>query len=142
MKINESSLRAFLLFGVVALIVVCLLGLRTISFSQASAQSSQNADQKVQQLLDRYGGVQCTDFDTQQEAQDVFEQDQILFGDALDSDVNGIACDEEDFFSRTGQSENLLKAGGPEIGPVPHMPNGGCPKEFPISENSACFAMG
>ncbi len=115
-------------------------------------------DQRVQQLLDRFGDVECTDFDTRQEAQEAFELDQILFGDALDSDVNGIACDEEDFFdeldrggeeagsprngkgSSSSTAEELLEAGGPASGPVPRMPGGGCPKEYPVEQGGSCHA--
>jgi hypothetical protein len=107
-------------------------------------EDSQEVDQRLQQLLDRYGDVhgdvQCTDFETQQQAQDVFELDQILFGDALDSDVNGVACDEEDFFTgRNNTRANLLEAGGPEDGPVPIMLGGGCPKEFPSQRGQSCY---
>jgi len=110
------------------------------SSPQGSMQeSSQDVDQEIQQLLDRYGDVQCTDFETQQQAQDVFELDQILFGDALDSDINGVACDEEDFFAGRNTRENLLKAGGPEDGPVPLMPGGGCPEEFPLQRGESCY---
>jgi len=106
---------------------------------QGPTQDSQDVDQKIQQLLDRYGDVQCTDFETQQQAQDVFELDQILFGDALDSDINGVACDEENFFAGRNTSENLLEAGGPEDGPVPLMPGGGCPEEFPLQRGESCY---
>ena len=100
----------------------------------------QDADQRIQQLLDRYGNnVECTDFENRQQAQEVFELDQILFGDALDSDINGTACDEEDFFSRENSSrQSLLEAGGPEETPVPLMPGSGCPKEFPLQKGGAC----
>ena len=37
-------------------------------------------DPESQRLLDRYGDLQCRDFGSQQEAQAVFELDQILFG--------------------------------------------------------------
>lgn len=70
--------------------------------------NDQDADQRIQQLLDRYGNVECTDFESRQQAQDVFELDQILFGDALDSNINGTACDEEDFFS--GQNKTAGRA--------------------------------
>jgi hypothetical protein len=105
------------------------------------SEDDQGAEQRVQQLLDRYGSnVECTDFENRQQAQEVFELDQILFGDALDSDINGTACDEEDFFfSRQNNSrQSLLEAGGPEEGPVPPIPNGGCPKEFPLQKDEAC----
>lgn len=32
-----------------------------------------------------------------------------------------------------------FNAGGPKEGPVPLMPNGGCPKEFPIIQSGACY---
>ena len=82
------------------------------------------------------------------------ELDQIIFRDALDSDINGIACEEEDLSAEKGVSKRdsrgnsfeernpkttLLKAGGPEEGsPVPLMPEGGCPEEFPTEKNGAC----
>ncbi len=110
--------------------------------SGQDGENDQGAEQSIQQLLDRYGEVQCTDFESQQQAQDVFELDQILFGDALDSDINGTACDEEDFFSRQNNSrQSLLEAGGPGDGPVPPIPNGGCPKEFPLQKGEACHSI-
>lgn len=98
------------------------------------------ADQRVQQLQEQYGNVQCTDFEGQQEAQEVFELDQILFGDELDSDVNGIACDEGDFFDNQSSVDSLLRAGGPDDGPLPLMPGGGCPREYPLEVSGACYS--
>jgi hypothetical protein len=34
---------------------------------------------------------------------------------------------------------NLLEAGGPSSGPLPLMPDGGCPREFPTMRNGACY---
>ena len=34
---------------------------------------------------------------------------------------------------------NLLDAGGPENGPVPLMPDGECPAEFPIARDTLCY---
>jgi hypothetical protein len=77
----------------------------------------------------------------------------------LDPDGNGVACDE--FLSAGGQSAtgtstaqpqsppaggsqsrygNLFEAGGPSSGPVPIMPSGGCPREFPTMRDGACYA--
>jgi hypothetical protein len=36
-------------------------------------------------------------------------------------------------------SGSLMKAGGPELGPVPVMPNGSCPQEFPERRGNACY---
>jgi hypothetical protein len=43
--------------------------------------------------------------------------------------------------SRTGQSKSrneLLEAGGPADGPVPVMPGGGCPEEYPVERSGVC----
>ena len=34
---------------------------------------------------------------------------------------------------------NLLEAGGPTSGPVPLMPDGGCPQEFPTKRDEVCY---
>ena len=34
----------------------------------------------------------------------------------------------------------LMNAGGPGEGPVPLMPGGGCPEEFPTKRGGACYA--
>jgi hypothetical protein len=78
----------------------------------------------------------------------------------LDPDGNGIACDElrnasggqsasvgraspqpsvdgdSQLLNRYG---NLLEAGGPTSGPLPLMPDGGCPKEFPKMRRGLCY---
>ena len=78
----------------------------------------------------------------------------------LDPDANGIACDEllsagggqaasvssaspqpsveggSQLLNRYG---NLLEAGGPTSGPVPLMPDGGCPREFPKMREGLCY---
>jgi len=35
---------------------------------------------------------------------------------------------------------DLMNAGGPKAGPVPVMPNGECPKEFPVKRSGACYS--
>ena len=42
---------------------------------------------------------------------------------------------------KTGQSNEsrLLEAGGPTSGPVPVMPGGGCPEEYPVERSGACY---
>jgi hypothetical protein len=78
----------------------------------------------------------------------------------LDPDGNGIACDEllnagGGQFASAGSASpqpsvdggsqllnrygNLLDAGGPTSGPVPLMPDGGCPREFPVMRDAACY---
>ena len=38
-----------------------------------------------------------------------------------------------------GGNRNLLEAGGPTSGPLPLMPDGGCPREFPTMRDGACY---
>lgn len=38
------------------------------------------------------------------------------------------------------QTTPLMESGGPEDGPVPQLPSGGCPDEFPVDKDDACFA--
>jgi hypothetical protein len=35
---------------------------------------------------------------------------------------------------------DLFDSGGPTSGPLPLMPNGGCPREFPVQRAKACYA--
>jgi hypothetical protein len=38
-----------------------------------------------------------------------------------------------------GPETDLFESGGPQSGPLPLMPDGGCPKEFPTKRNGACY---
>ena len=42
----------------------------------------------------------------------------------------------------TSGDDNLFRAGGPAEGPVPLMPDGGCPSEYPVRRDGACYANG
>lgn len=37
-------------------------------------------------------------------------------------------------------SQNLMSAGGSESGPVPLLPDGGCPPDFPVNLIDGCYA--
>lgn len=41
--------------------------------------------------------------------------------------------------NRRDERRKLLEAGGPDQGPVPPMPGGGCPAEFPVEQGNACY---
>lgn len=43
---------------------------------------------------------------------------------------------------RERTSEDLLEAGGPQRGPVPLMPGGGCPPEYPLKRVGGCHPNG
>ena len=38
-----------------------------------------------------------------------------------------------------GGPSGLLNSGGPENGPVPLMPGGGCPVEYPVQRDALCY---
>jgi hypothetical protein len=82
----------------------------------------------------------CKDFATQPEA-----QAQLLPGDpyGLDADGDGQACDDLPGGTATGTFDgdngDLFESGGPENGPVPLMPDGGCPAEYPAKRDGLCY---
>lgn len=61
-------------------------------------------------------------------------------------DGSGAADQYEEDGSDNGDSENggssgdLMNAGGPTSGPVPAMPDGECPVEYPVSQPTGCYA--
>ena len=44
--------------------------------------------------------------------------------------------------SSPSPSDRMLESGGPAAGPVPLMPGGECPSEYPVLKNGACFTGG
>ncbi len=94
----------------------------------------------------------CDDFATQPEA-----QDQLLPGDpyGLDADNDGMACDDlppgdgTTAAPTTGTTTGTapptpprgptLDSGGPEHGPVPLLPGGSCPAEYPVQRGGVCY---
>jgi hypothetical protein len=78
----------------------------------------------------------------------------------LDPDGNGVACDQllsaggspsasagsaSPQPTLTGGSQSpplnasLFEAGGPKTGPVPLLPGGKCPFEYPVKQGNACY---
>ena len=93
--------------------------------------------------------LDCANFVTQEEAQEELERDP-FDPNVLDADDDGEACEESFGGGGDGQYDNptstsdpgatpLLESGGPQDGPVPAMPGGGCPEEFPVERNGACW---
>ena len=41
--------------------------------------------------------------------------------------------------AQSQQRRPLMNAGGPTMGPVPLMPGGGCPEEYPVLRHEACY---
>ena len=39
----------------------------------------------------------------------------------------------------TSPPSTTMDSGGPELGPVPLLPRGGCPEEYPVERGGACY---
>src|SRR5215211_2998183 len=107
----------------------------------------------------------CASFGSQESTQVVLDGDP-SDPNNLDSDGNGIACDNYPYGTSVAAStpaastpapstvspgsnssptpappqknRNLFASGGPTNGPVPLMADGGCPAEFPAKRNGLC----
>jgi hypothetical protein len=105
----------------------------------------------------------CASFGSQASAQAEYDRDPSDPSN-LDDDDDGIACEDYDYGAGGGETTtytaapqqddagaaqdqyqrdtgngDLMNAGGPSSGPVPVMPDGGCPREFPVERNGACY---
>jgi hypothetical protein len=102
----------------------------------------------------------CASFGSQESAQAELERDP-SDPNNLDPDNDGTACEDynygggggtttaaqdqyddsaaQDQYQRDLGFGDLFDAGGPSSGPVPLMPDGSCPAEFPTKQNEACY---
>lgn len=55
-------------------------------------------------------------------------------------DTDGDSGDTTQYETTQYSTTPLMQSGGPEDGPVPPLPSGGCPDEFPVDKDDACFA--
>ena len=89
--------------------------------------------------------LDCANFVTQAEAQAAYDADP-SDPNGLDADSDGIACEElSDGGSpgpapyRYGTTTTLFESGGPEKGPAPALPSGGCPEQYPAHRDGGCW---
>ena len=110
----------------------------------------------------------CASFGSQASAQAELERDPSDPSN-LDADDDGQACEDYDYGTGVNSSplpdttsrasptsspspsssasasatpqpdRNLFDSGGPEKGPVPLMPDGGCPVEYPTQRGDLCY---
>jgi hypothetical protein len=101
----------------------------------------------------------CQSFGSQESAQAELERNP---SDPynLDPDEDGQACEDYNYGNGSTASaaatssptstttaaaasaqynDELLNAGGPADGPVPLMPDGSCPEEYPVTTDGACY---
>jgi hypothetical protein len=97
----------------------------------------------------------CASFGSQESAQAELDRDP-SDPNNLDPDGNGQACDDYPYGTSGTNSasptssaspspnprpenDNLFNSGGPTNGPVPLMPDGGCPVEYPVQHDGLCY---
>ena len=51
---------------------------------------------------------------------------------------NIVVEDDDDISEYQYETTPLFTSGGPEDGPVPPMPGGGCPPEYPVEKDDGC----
>jgi hypothetical protein len=132
---------------IVALVLVSGFALR-LSWEQL--MSTPALAQEEQDLYD------CQSFGSQESAQAELERD-LSDPYNLDPDADGIACEGYDYgvgsttttiktvsaaqdqYQQDLGPNNLFDAGGPKYGPVPLLPGGRCPSEYPVEQGGACY---
>ena len=147
--------------GIVVPVVVAGIVAR-VSYEQIADPSTpayaQDEDPRI--------GLDCDDYNSQADAQAALRQDP-SDPNVLDEDKgpdDGIVCEGEDYDNpaqdltpvltdgtpppvsdgtsvppNTRPPRDLLDADGPYNGPVPLMPDGNCPVEFPVEHNGLCY---
>lgn len=89
----------------------------------------------------------CASFGSQESAQAELDRDRDDPHN-LDPDNDGTACEDYDYgtdgaaqdqYGQDTGNGDLFNAGGPLAGPVPRMPDGGCPPAFPKARAGACY---
>jgi hypothetical protein len=136
---EERRVGRILALLAVSVLVVCSAFVSRMDWESWSAPEPAEAQSVAEDDL-----YDCSDFTTPAEA-----QAQLLPGDpyGLDADNDGTACDElggGGSAPPTGSAIDdgggtLLDAGGPTEGPLPPMPDGTCPKEYPTEQARACY---
>lgn len=110
--------------------------------------------------------LDCGDFSSQARAQAEYDRD-TSDPNRLDADDDGEACETFDYGGGGGNNDDggdnaqdqyadgetptptqpnpgnddLMNAGGPQDGPVPVMPGGACPAEYPVQKDQGCYAQ-
>jgi hypothetical protein len=96
--------------------------------------TEQDSTGQFRQIAQRYQPSDDLTDDTDN-IDDPGSQDQ----DSAEQDPETTSRDRSSSGNRRDERRKLLEAGGPDQGPVPPMPGGGCPTEFPVEQGNACY---
>ncbi len=112
--------------------------------SQAEAQADLRSDPSDPGVLDEdHDGVACETFNYDDPTRD---EDPVPVTDTGNGDeqYDDNAQDQyddttQDQYQTQDDGGTLMDAGGPVSSPVPPMPDGSCPTEFPIKQGESCL---
>lgn len=111
--------------------------------SQESAQTALERDPSDPNNLDAdKNGLACDDYAySTKTANNTTTTDDTTTSSASANSTSQSSASPSSTSSRPGPREpkDLLNAGGPTTGPVPLMPDGTCPAEFPTRHSNRCY---
>ena len=106
--------------------------------SQAEAQAALRADPSDPNVLDEDegpdDGIAC-----ETTAYDDPTRDEIPVAAAVGGRSSRSTPPTQSTPPRQRKNDDLLKSGGPSNGPLPLMPDGSCPTEYPSKQDGACY---
>jgi hypothetical protein len=121
-----------------------------VAWEQLAHPTTPALAQSVAQSVAEGDRYDCEDFTYQEEAQRVYDQDPSdpygldgQIGEAFEG-IQGVACEELPSRGSAGTTgpttdPTRIDSGGANSGPLPLMPDGSCPKEFPVKRGGACY---
>lgn len=90
-----------------------------------------------------YSGLESASVANAQEDNEGFAGDQYSTssgsGETTVRETTVVSPPEDQYLASPDDKGSLLEAGGSEEGPAPMMPDGSCPKEFPVDSGGACY---
>ena len=146
------------LFILAAALVLVAGVVGRLSYENVEASRPAYAQSETTDSTESYD---CSDFDTQPEAQSIYDTDPTTYANLDDgtdpSDLSasdGVACDalpatstddDSDDSDPTQQQytsdddDTMLESGGPTNGPIVTLPDGTCIPEYPVKRNGYCY---
>lgn len=116
--------------GLSARLTVALVGDGGSFFGQDSAYAQ-----------DTFGTTEDTGFDrTTSQDESQYQTEETTTTEQQYEDTSSSSGDDVQYETTQYNTTPLMESGGPEDGPVPPLPSGGCPDEFPVEKGKGCFA--
>ena len=114
-------------------------GEETGSSSQDSDESSSGDESSGDQQYDEDSGSDSEEAQYEQVQYTETSLSQEEDSESDNSSDEDSSSGESQYTSADDSGNVLMEAGGPEDGPAPKMPGGGCPEEFPVERGDGCY---